>query len=236
MYFNGNITFKGVSSSTHSLLVTTVPTITHSEIKDEPLSIPGRDGDLHSDSPYRGDAQIKVTFALIKETGNYHEAIRGVRQWLTGTGKLIIGDATDAYYEVKKVVLNTDERLVLNVGTIEAIFTVYPYEFLDSGDTETSNTTIVNTHSPSMPLYKITGNGSGTLELSGSGSMTFTVAGTLYIDTRNLIAYDASSPVQDKSASVGGDYTKLRLKTGTNTLSITNGFTLKTKPRWGCEI
>lgn len=237
MYFNGDITFKGESSNDYSLLITTVPTVVHSEIRGEVFQIPGHDGDLHSEDTYRGDAEIRVSFALIRENNDYFEAIRNVRRWLTGTGRLIIGDATDSYYEVKKVVLNTDERLIVNVGTIEAVFTIYPYEFLNSGNERISGAgSISNIHSEAMPLYKIEGNGNGMLTVN-SKQMTFTVSSAdqgLYIDTRKFLAYSGAGA--NKNAVLSGDYEGLRLKTGENTISITNGFTLTTYPRWGYVI
>ena len=240
MFFNGDITYKEISSNKFSLIVTEPPTIIHSEVKDEAVSVPGRDGDLHFAEVTHGDAQIKVVFGLATSTTNYKDVIRQVRNWLQGNGRLVIGDATDSYYEVKKVNISNDSRVVVNVGTIEAIFTVYPYEFLNIGDVGVSGTgKIINLNSDSNPLYKIKGSGNGTLSITnsnGSYSMTFTSAGTLYIDTMLKSAYDSSTPAKDKSNKVGGDYNKMKLANGENIISITSGFTLTTYPRWGTVI
>ena len=239
MYFNGTITYKGVQSSTHSLLITEVPTIIHSQIRGDTAPIPGKDGDAVSTDTYRGDAQVRVNFALIKETGNYYEAIRGIREWLTGTGTLVIGDATDSYYEVKKVEINTDERIIVNVGTVEVVFTVYPYEFLNSGDTGISGGgTVANSNSKSCPLYKIVGNGTGTLTVNGN-TMDFTVATAdegIYIDTRRHMAYNGKSTPENKNGSLTGDYDAIKLVHGNNSIAISSGFTLTTYPKWGYTI
>ena len=60
--------------------------------------------------------------------------------------------------------------------------------------------------------------------------MTYTVAGTLYIDTRRYIAYDGSNA--NKSNVVAGDYNDLKLIHGSNSVSATAG-TLTVYPKWG---
>ena len=234
MAFNGTITFKGVSSSSYPLTITTPPSIIHPELFTEEYTIPGKDGTLYGVSPYRGSAQIIVTMALVKKgftnnVADYIKEYRKVRSWLQGTGKLKIGDAPDSYYEVQKVSITGDERTVVQYGTIQVTFVVYPYEFLDSGDTGVTSTPITNDADVCAPLYKIVGNGSGTLTVN-SKTMTYTVAGTLYIDTRRYIAYDGSNA--NKSNVVAGDYNDLKLIHGSNSVSATAG-TLTVYPKWG---
>ena len=158
MAFNGTITFKGVSSSSYPLTITTPPSIIHPELFTEEYTIPGKDGTLYGVSPYRGSAQIIVTMALVKKgftnnVADYIKEYRKVRSWLQGTGKLKIGDAPDSYYEVQKVSISGDERTVVQYGTIQVTFIVYPYEFLDSGDTGVTSTPITNDADVCAPLY-----------------------------------------------------------------------------------
>lgn len=235
MYYDGYISYNGVRSNTYPVIITEVPAVTHSEIRGDSFVIPGRDGELYVADIYRDDAEIRVSFVLsASKMENYREILREVRQWLSGSGTLIISDATDSYYEVKKVTIATDSRLVLRYGVLEAVFTVYPYEFLTSGDTGvTSYSSITNDADESMPLYKIEGDGDGTLTVNDN-TMTFSVEDELYIDTRRQIAYDQSG--DNMSSSVSGDYSNLYLNTGTNTVSITSGFTLTVIPRWGYKI
>ena len=65
-YYRGDIKFKNVSSDTVGLIVTAPPLVTHSEVRHDSYTIPGRDGDLYSIDTYRGNATIKVSFALVK--------------------------------------------------------------------------------------------------------------------------------------------------------------------------
>ena len=237
MYYKGNITYKSISSNTYDLIVTNPPQVKHSEIRGDVYQIPYRDGGLHSASTYRGDAQIVITMALTKSTvADYVTRKRQIEHWLSGTGTLVTSDATDAFYEVKKVEITSDERTLVNFGIIEVTFTVYPYEFLTSGDTAITTTSISNAYGASKPLYKITGTAGaeGTLTVN-SNTMSFEIptGGVLYIDTRRLIAYGNNNI--NASENVRGDYRKLRLNSGSNTASVTTG-TLYTYPKWGYEI
>jgi phage-related protein len=240
MFFNGDIKFKGISSSTYSLIITAVPSINHSEIRGEVFTIPGRDGDLLSNDPYRGDAEVRVQFAMVNNNGTsgYQTALREVRKWLAGTGKLIIGDSLDSYYEVKKVVIATDSRVIINYGVLEVVFTIYPYEFLASGDTSiTSYATIDNDADKALPIYEITGEGSGVLTVNGK-DMEYEVSNKLTIDCRRQIAVETSSggTVTNASGSINGNYEDLCLVAGENTVEITGGTTLKVYPKWGYVI
>ena len=235
MYYNGTITYKSVTSSTKGLIVTAPPLVTHSEIYGDVNTIPGRDGSVFGIDTYQGDAVIKVTFALVASsstTSDFQTKMRAIRSWLTGRGKLSIGDTTDSFYEVKKVKIITDNRVILNYGTLEVEFTVYPYEFLTTGDTGVTSFPLTNNAMESKPLYKIVGTGSGTLTVNGH-TMSYEVDGTLYIDTRRMIAYDANNA--NKNSKVSGDYEGLYLNSGSNTISASAG-TLTVYPKWGFTV
>lgn len=238
MAYNGTITFKGVASSAYPLTITTPPQIVHPQMFTEEYAVPGRNGTLFGSNPYFGSGTINVTFALVAQPGltdgtsKYQTAYRQVRQWLQGTGKLILGDSASSYYEVQKVVITTDSRVILRYGTMQVAFTVMPYEFLTSGDTAKSAGTITNPGDEACPLYKITGSGSGTLTVN-SNAMTFTSSGTLYIDTRRFIAYDNAG--NNCNSNISGDYKALRLRTGDNTVAI-SGASLEVYPKWGYNL
>ena len=69
MAFNGDINFKGISSKAYPLIVVSPPSIIHSEVLTEEYTIPGKNGTLYGVNPYRGSAQIVVTFALVAQPG-----------------------------------------------------------------------------------------------------------------------------------------------------------------------
>lgn len=226
-----DLTFKNKTPSDVNAMLATRPVLTHSDIKSNEFDIPLRDGILYDES-YRGNAVWQAMFHLLDENLDIRK--RKVRQWLSGSGILVMSDTPDSYYEVKRVILGEDYRKSMDYGRINAQFVVYPYEFLTSGDEGISGGgTIENEHDASMPLYKIVGNGSGTLSVNNH-AMTFTVSNTLYIDTRRFLAYDNNN--NNKNGVLSGDYEGLRFITGDNAISITSGFTLTTYPKWGYVI
>lgn len=226
-----NITYNNKRPENVGAWLATRPILSHSDHQGNSYELPLVDGRLYEED-YRGDAEWE--FIIHMKNDNFSKQMRKVRQWLSGTGTLIMSDTTDSFYEIKRVELSDNTRKSEQYGRVKVKMTCYPYEFLNSGNTAISGGgTINNEHDPSKPLYKITGNGNGVLTVNGK-TMTFTVDGTLYIDTRREFSYNASNVGQD--SNISGDYKAIRLKHGSNSVSITSGFTLETYPRWGYVI
>lgn len=237
MYYNGAITYNNVASSYYGLIITSPPQITHSEIYQDRFTVPGKDGDLLGVDTYRGNAHIKISMALVANgaSTSYQSSLRPIRAWLSGTGILKISDGDGSYYEVERVTIETDERVIINYGNLVVDFEVYPYEFMSTAEDAITSFPITNNYEESLPLYKIVGgSGKGTLTVN-SKTMTYTAIsdGTLYIDTRRMIAYDGSK--NNKSNTISGDYDDLHLKHGSNTISCNKG-TLSVYPNWGYFI
>lgn len=136
MYFNGNITFKGVTSGSLGIIVSSMPKMQHSTVKATEYDIPLRDGIQYSSWRNRTDAQITVKFAIVKDNNtSYIQALRATRQWLEGTGQLILDNNPDVYYNVKKVEITDEEMFTLSSGELEATFVVEPFEYMRT-DTE----------------------------------------------------------------------------------------------------
>lgn len=245
--YKGYITFKNKASNSSDLklIMTAPPLITHSEIRHDTFTIPGRDGDLFSKDTYRGNASVKVSFDLATTgaVGNYTTAMNKVYQWLQGTGNLIISDEPGVFYEVKKVMITTDQRDIVSYGHLEAEFIVYPYKFLIETYPSTEELTIVNNYDECMPLFFLNRGSSGsesTLTFSVNGNEMSVIcpanASAVYVDTRRQIAYYTYSNANYET-QVTGDYKKMRFAANsTNTLTKTGFSTLTTTPRWGYKI
>ena len=226
-----NVTYNSKTPANFNCWLATIPVLTPSEIVRTVQTVPMMDGDLLVGDESRSDAYWD--FTIHGKRDDLTTKMRQVRQWLSGEGVLTFSDATDAYYEVKECkytqIMKKDEKY----GRVAVQMRVYPYEFLMSGDTDiTSYSTIANSADTSKPLYKIVGSGSGVLTVNGH-QMSYTVSGTLYIDTRRKIAYDGSG--NGKDSVINGDYEGLYLKSGNNSITCTAG-TLTVKPKWGYKI
>ena len=226
-----NITYNNKTPEHFNAWLATIPIVTPSTIVRTRQNVPKMDGELLLDDMSFNDAYVE--FTIHARRNDLVTKMRDIRKWLSGTGKLVISDATDAYYEVKEVSFTSYLKKSLDYGRISVKMEVYPYEFLDSGDTYiTSYATITNNADTSMPLYTITGSGDGVLTVNGH-NMVFNVTDELNIDTRRKIAYNGSGVGKD--GSINGDYEGLYLKPGNNSIACTNG-TLKVKPRWGYRV
>ena len=195
MYFNGNVTFKNISSGSLGITVSSMPKVNHSQVKATEYDIPERDGIQYSLWRNRTDATIVVSFAIIKSSNSaYITALRSVRQWLSGTGTLVLDNNPNVYYVVKKVEITDDTQHTVSAGEIEATFTVEPFEYLlnsttitksyqgsDSGTSETVQVT--NSGDICKPLVtiqfinsseQIVGNITLTLNVDTGSNVTFT--------------------------------------------------------------
>lgn len=237
--FNGYIKFKGTSSKTFPLTVTSPPQITHGERFAEQYTIPGRDGTLYGNDSYRASAVVTVRMALVATDGlsggvsRYKTAYRQVMKWLQGTGKLVIEDSTDSYYEVQKVTITTDERVILRYGNLEVQFTVYPTEFLNSGDQSTSGIGLTNPADESSPLYLVPAYSEGIIYVDGIQKMTYSTLVDFYLDVRREIAYDANG--NNMNRYISGDYADLKISPGAHDITVNVG-DLTLWPRWGYDL
>ena len=225
-----NITYKGYTPENFGAWLASLPVLTHSTKSRNTWTIPNKNGDLIETNFGRSNATWDVLIHMSNAT--WAKSKRAITKWLSGTGKLIMSDTTDSFYEVLDVTITEDFKKDETYGRIRAIFTVYPYEFMVSGDTGITTFPINNQNEESYPLYKISGNGNGILTVNNK-TMNYTVSSILYIDTRRKIAYDGSN--NDMNSSINGDYDNLILKSGSNTISATVG-TLTVYPKWGFNI
>lgn len=229
-----NITYKNRTPQYFDAWLATIPVLTHSAINRTRFSVPKRDGELLLDDMSLNNAHWQCMVHL--KSDNYMTNIRAIRSWLSGEGVLKISDGStpDAYYEVLQVSFVEDIMKADDYGRITVDFEVYPYEFLNSGNTAiTDYSTITNPAETSKPEYVIEGTGTGTLTVNGH-QMGFEASTKLTIDTRRQIAKNNQNA--DANDKINGDYEQLYLKNGANTISISSGFTLKVIPHWGYKI
>lgn len=255
MYFDGNVTFNGITSSSLGLIVSSMPKVKHSGVKVTEYDVPLRDGMQYSSFRNRTDAEISVKFAIIKDTNSaFITALRGARQWLEGTGQLKIGNNPDVYYNVKKVEITDETMYTLSAGELEATFTVEPFEYLlnsttitksyqgsDSGTSETVQVT--NSGDICKPLVtiqfinsseQIIGNITLTLNVDTGSNVTFTTLEHknrpyFMSDTKLMYTWrqnaDASSTSPCEDNFTTHNYDDLWVPHGTHDIKLTKTLT-----------
>lgn len=200
MYFDGNVTFKGVTSGDLGIIVSSMPKVIHSTVKTTEYDIPLRDGIQYSKFRNRTDAQVTVKFAIVEDSNSdYVDVLRATRQWLSGTGNLILDNNPDVYYVVKKVEITDETSYTLTSAEIEATFTIEPFEYLLT-DTVIERTIAYN----SDPI---------TVEISNDGDLCRPII-MIKNNTQMLGKYGAKIKVDS------GDYATIEYMAGTEPASI----------------
>lgn len=229
---NYKMSYNGTSSEDMNVIMYDLPEVALPKKNYDTYSIPGRNGELIGSDSYLSNVVITCTFSILSE--HFTKTVREIRRWLRGTGKLYLSDDTDLFYDVLAIDYGNIEREISTYGRFSVRFTCYPYEFTETGQTEhTIAEASNNIYDTCMPLYKISGNGQCMLNVNNYIFMA-NVQELLNVDTRLMICHDADGNY--KNTFVSGDYSKLWLKNGQNIISITNGFTLVIKPRWGYSL
>lgn len=194
-------------------------------------SVPGRDGQLVEKADYLENLTVGCTFSII--SSQFMNMVRYIRQWLSGSGKLIISDNPDIFYKVLKVEHGDISREIRKFGTFTVTFICTPFEFLQSGQVPTAGTYFFNYQDAAKPIYTITGEGLCTLSVNGYG-FTANIGQEAVINSELMISYKNDG--QTINTDVSGDYERLWLPHGNNEISVSEGFTLTIIPQWGYRI
>lgn len=225
-----NITFKETDLSDFGIIPARRPSVPAPEIRVTETEIPGRDGALVETDGCYNPITIPIEFNFLVPPDEWMEAYRKAKRWMTGSGSLVLGDDTDYMYKVLYCKITDTERTSWRLGNFTAEFTCDPYSYLVSGQQEYQIADVLsNPYMISHPLYKISGTGACTLTVNGN-EMQATINGGLTIDTDRMIAYNSQGVNQ--SAVLSGDYEGLYLIEGSNTISVSSGFTTTVIPNW----
>lgn len=227
------VMYAGETSEQRGLDVVRRPNITPAaEVISMPTEIPGRRYGLTERSGYFGDEEIPVDFNYVtRRAEDWGEAFRCDILWLRRKGVLKFSDDMAVFHKVRYVKIGTNERAVRRLGRFTATFVCVPGAYYETGARffTLSGNAVINYYSEALPVYEITGKGACRLTVNGK-SMDADVDGSLTIDTDLMIAYKTEE--NQTNTAVTGDYEDLHLVPGENTVTVTEGFTLRIKPNW----
>lgn len=200
--------------------------------KYKEYDIPGRDGKLYEDTKTYDDIEITIDFNYISDKNKWHDVFRLCKKVFLNAKKLQLYDDIEYYHIIKKIIINTNERISMKIGKFSVTFTLDPYYYKISGsDKYDYEDVIFNNCDISKPIYFIKGEGICYLVVNGS-EVKCNVGQNLTINTFLELSYREDGSLQN--TSINGDYKDLYLIEGKNEISITEGFDLKIIPNWRC--
>jgi len=221
------------STLVKGLLIQSLPMISKPLMRANIEEIDGRDGDLIT----------KIGYAAYDKTmqiglfGDYD--IDEVIKYFNQSGKIIFSNELDKFYRFD-MLNQIDFEKLLRFKQAEVTFHCQPFKYSAVDDSFTVATTGLSSikvfnrgNVESRPRISITGSGNITLSLNGTALFTISsLSGTIVIDGELMNAYQGTSLA---NRSVNGDYNKLRLVSGENTLSWTgtiSQITVENFARW----
>lgn len=224
------IEYNGFTPENFGAFLPDYPQISSAKRQYETITVPNMDGNLITTDDYYDNITINCTIALVHKKLLYK--LDDMRRWLRGTGRLKLSDLQDRYYEVLAVDTEDMERHLRRYGTFNAVFTCYPYAFLNSGAKAADYRELRrNPYDMCKPTYIIRGNGDCTITVNGR-RFKATVGQEITIDSRRMLAYK-SRGTGLLNTSVAGDYEDLWIDNGDVAITVTQGFDLKIITNWG---
>ena len=223
-YFN----LDDQKSSEHGIVVTKRPDFPAPEMKTLDYEVEGRDGDLIEFLETFDDIEVTVEMNYV-DHADWHGAWRKVKAFLLQPKirNLSFSDDPDYFYKCKKIKLNTAEREFKETANFSAVFLLDPFAYLVDGTNDhTISECLSNPYYLCKPIYTITGEGLCTLTVNGK-DFEVNVGQKVTVDTTRKLCYKDNTNI-----SFDGDFEDLFLNNGTNTISISEGFSLSIVPNW----
>lgn len=222
----------GRKSSDYHMIFENYPIIQMGQRQYDSVVIPGR-GTLLSDTDTYSDTVITFTVDVnvMTSADARIKAYLDARRILVDLKTISFCDAPEYFYRIKSVSLGAVEQYSDIAGDFEVQLVCEPTAYLQAGTKQYDAAGVAdNPYSVCHPVYMITGEGICTLTVNGKATKA-NVAQNLTIDTERMLAYRTDGTIQN--AAVTGRYEDLYLQSGKNTVSATDGFTLKIIPNWG---
>lgn len=216
-----------------NLLIQTRPSKPAPEMEYEEIQVPGGEV-LYKEKGYR-DIEIPIAFNFASKYANeWDKDFRKIKKWLLSKidNKLIFSDDLEYFYRVKKVSIETPERLLKRIGRFTVVFTCEAYSYEIKGSKEVPISAFMfNDGILTKPIYKVTGEGLLTLNVNGK-IVKANVGQNLIIDTNLGLCYRSDGSINNIALS--GVYEDLYLQEGGNTFEWTSGFNIDIIPNWRC--
>lgn len=215
------VIINGVDSRTiQGLLIQSLPPVTKPQMRVKQEYIDGMDGDVITKLGY---SAYNKTFVVGLSYGyDVDEVIR----YLNQDGTIIFGDEPEKYYRFQTI-SQIDYQRVIRFKVAQVTIHVQPFKYsavehakvFDSLTGVTSIKLRNNGNIYSKPVYTLTGTGEVKLSLNGQEVFTADLEqGSMVLDVEGMNAYNPTTKAY-LNRYVSGDFNKLALNVGVNTLS-----------------
>ena len=256
-----DINYAGISAKEMGLVVPDRPAIPRAVRRYESIAVKGRDGNMYVYDGSVEDIRISIGLAFYTPKNEWMGRLRNVAGWLlrrptmepwldhlgdyildssnekillssSGSKYLYLSDDPDFCYRVKNVQMGSTDREARVFGRFTVDFICEGYSYAADGLVEkTISQVLQNPYEICKPVYHITGNGNCTITIN-EREFAIIVGGEATIDSEYMIAYRDDGTLVN--ADVSGDYERLWLFPGDNTITVPSGFTCGVTPRWRC--
>lgn len=222
------IILNGVHSrSILGLLISELAPITKPQIRTQIETVDGRDGDIVTPLGYAAyNKTIKIGLT-------YDYDIDQIIEFFNSSGTVTFSNEPDKYYRYA-IYNSIDFERLIRFKTADVTFRIQPFKFDESEGLKTFNFSNVSSGSltirnngniysrPTLTIY-----GSGTVNISLNGAQILTIdmtsLGSIIIDSEAMNALSSTGVLLNRN--VTGDYDKIQLKVGNNTIAFTGSVT-----------
>lgn len=224
--------YGGKTCNSLGLIVMHRPSIPAPVEKYTEVEIPGRDGTFFKKEKTYNDLPIEVELNFKDTPNKWAEAYRAAKKWILNqetTNKLQMPDDQEYFLRVKKAEIIESERLAKVIGKIKVQFICEPYFYLNEGEKEVAlKSELFNNYEKTEPIYRIVGEGFCTIVANGN-TVKVNVGQEIIVNTKLGLCYKGA---EVKNINMVGKFDDLKLNSGTNTFSWTNGFNIYVIPNW----
>lgn len=188
--------WNGIHSDEMGIIVEKLPTITRPEERVNKYIIPGRSGHLTIiDNAFESEVK-SVEFHLIDTSPNV------IKQWLTGSGKVIFGNDEDRFYKARIVNKIDLEKMITILHKGIALFDCQPFGYFNEGENYISIDKTTSIYNPgtykSEPYIKIYGTGDLTIRINDNSIQLKEVEDYIELDTEIMECFKGTEPLNNK--------------------------------------
>lgn len=227
-----SFSYDGESSLNYGLNIKKRPIIPIAEEEVTSYDIPSTNGSKYKHMGVYSDLEILLSCWFTCEKDKVKSTMREVRKWLVPNKYLSLDDDSEFSYLVKNIIISEVGEANGLVASFVITFVASAYKLHTSAfSTITVEDVLLNPFERSKPIYKLLGEGYATFSVNET-EINVNISTSVTIDTEKRIIYNNEGDNINSSVDYF-DFEDFYLLNGSNSLSISDGFTIEVVPMWG---